>query len=87
MAVFLAAGAFKLRATAAPQEMAALTPQQIEFFETNIRPVIFGACAECHVDDEKGGLSLSSRESMLKGGDNGPAIVPGIRPAAADQPQ
>jgi mono/diheme cytochrome c family protein len=77
MAVFLGATAFKLRATAAQQDMAALTPQQIEFFETNIRPVIFGACAECHVDDEKGGLSLASRESMLKGGDNGPAVVPG----------
>lgn len=77
MAVFLCAGAFKLRATAAQLEMSAPTAQQIEFFETNIRPVIFGACAECHVDDDKGGLSLASRASMLKGGDNGPAIVPG----------
>jgi len=76
MAAFLAAGAFRLHA-ATQQEMAAPTPQQIEFFEANIRPVIFGACAECHVDDEKGGLSLASRGSMLKGGDNGPAIVPG----------
>ena len=77
MAAFLCAGAFKLRAAAAQPEMPAPTPQQIEFFETNIRPVIFGACAECHVDDDKGGLSLSSRESMLKGGDHGPAIVAG----------
>src|SRR5204863_9991092 len=37
----------------------------------------FGVCAECHIDDDKGGLSLASRASMLKGGDNGPAIVPG----------
>src|SRR4051812_41608482 len=77
MAALLCASAFKLRGAAAPQEMAAPTAQQIEFFEASIRPVIFGVCAECHVDDDKGGLSLASRAAMMKGGDNGPAIIPG----------
>jgi cytochrome c553 len=53
------------------------TPQQIEFFETNIRPVLLEVCGDCHVDDEEGGLKVDSREALLKGGDDGPAIVPG----------
>jgi len=70
-----------LRIAAAPRaqapQAAAPTPADIEFFEANIRPVIFDVCGECHVDDDEGGLKLDTRESMLKGGDTGPAIVPG----------
>jgi len=53
------------------------TPDQVEFFEANIRPVLLETCADCHIGDDKGGLSLESRESLLKGGDTGPGIVPG----------
>ena len=51
--------------------------QQIEFFEAKIRPVLVNSCFDCHTADEKGGLRLDSRERLLKGGDSGPAIVPG----------
>jgi len=50
---------------------------QVEFFEANIRPVLFETCGECHLDDEKGNLRVDSRAALLKGGENGPAIVPG----------
>jgi cytochrome c553 len=53
------------------------TAAQIEFFEANIRPVLFDTCGECHLDDEKGDLRIDSRAALLKGGENGPAIVPG----------
>jgi cytochrome c553 len=53
------------------------TPAQFEFFEAKIRPLLVNSCFECHTDDEKGGLRLDSRSSLLKGGDSGPAIVPG----------
>src|SRR3954469_5004217 len=70
-----------LRIAAAPgvpvQAPAAARAQQPEFFEERIRPVLFEVCGECHVDDDEGGLTLDSREAMLKGGDTGPAIVPG----------
>jgi hypothetical protein len=52
----------------------------LQFFETKVRPVLVENCYKCHsVDSEKikGGLRLDSRESILKGGDSGPAIVPG----------
>jgi cytochrome c553 len=53
------------------------TPQQVEFFEAKIRPVLFDTCGECHLDDEDGSLRIDSRASLLAGGESGPAIVPG----------
>ncbi len=52
----------------------------VEFFEKKIRPVLADHCFQCHSDRAaklKGGLRLDSRAAMLKGGDNGPAVVPG----------
>ena len=53
----------------------------VEFFEKKIRPVLVEHCLKCHGDlkgkEPKGGLRLDSRATALKGGDNGPAIVPG----------
>jgi cytochrome c553 len=77
--LFVATGVLRIAA----QTQGAIPPaagaaaSQVEFFEANIRPVLFDVCGECHVDDEKGGLQLDSREALLKGGDTGPAIVPG----------
>lgn len=56
------------------------TPEQLEFFEKRVRPLLAEQCFSCHSDaakKSKGGLRLDSRESILKGGDSGPAIVPG----------
>jgi len=55
----------------------AQTPEQSEFFENNIRPVLSERCYPCHTGLKSGGLRLDSRESILKGGNDGPAIVPG----------
>ncbi|MHB1558564.1 MAG: PSD1 and planctomycete cytochrome C domain-containing protein [Isosphaeraceae bacterium] len=49
-----------------------------EFFEAKVRPVLAEHCLRCHgVEKSKGGLRLDARASMLKGGDGGPAVVPG----------
>src|SRR5690349_9652819 len=55
------------------------TPEQLEYFEKEVRPVLANRCYECHSVEKKtkGGLSLDTRESTLKGGDTGPALVPG----------
>ena len=50
------------------------------FFESRIRPVLIEHCYKCHSGrskSPKGGLRLDSREAVLRGGGNGPAIVPG----------
>jgi hypothetical protein len=51
-----------------------------EFFEKQVRPVLAARCFECHSEKAakvKGGLRLDSRIAALKGGDTGPAVVPG----------
>src|SRR5690349_24033373 len=56
------------------------TAEQIEFFEKGIRPVLVEKCYSCHsaqAPKAMGGLRLDTAESLLKGGDSGPAIVPG----------
>lgn len=54
--------------------------EQIAFFEQRIRPVLVEHCYSCHSEGakkQKGGLWLDSRQSSRKGGDSGPAVVPG----------
>lgn len=55
------------------------SPEQVAFFEKKIRPVLVQHCYECHSGDKKirGGLLLDSRDAMRRGGDSGPAVVPG----------
>lgn len=55
-------------------------PKSVEFFEKKVRPLLVMHCLECHGADAKkikGGLKLTSRAELLKGGDTGPAVVPG----------
>jgi len=49
----------------------------IEFFKQRVLPVISSNCFTCHTAAKMGGLQLDSRENLLKGGNSGPAIVPG----------
>jgi mono/diheme cytochrome c family protein len=47
-------------------------------FPSRVAPVIKKRCIECHNPRKsRGGLDLSVRESLLKGGDQGEVIVPG----------
>ncbi|HEY3740994.1 MAG TPA: PSD1 and planctomycete cytochrome C domain-containing protein [Bryobacteraceae bacterium] len=48
-----------------------------DFFELRIRPVLAKNCYTCHNGAHMGGLDLNSRESILKGGNTGPAIIAG----------
>src|SRR5205085_890400 len=53
-------------------------PAPVEFFEKHVRPLLVEHCHKCHGDKKpKGGLSLTSRAGLLKGGDSGPAVAPG----------
>ena len=54
--------------------------EQIEFFESNVRPLFVEHCYECHSGDSKtikAGLRLDGPEWLSKGGDSGPVVVPG----------
>jgi hypothetical protein len=52
----------------------------VSFFETKIRPVLAEHCYKCHSSKKKkpkAGLLLDSRDGWLRGGESGPAVVPG----------
>ena len=54
------------------------TPEQIDFFEQRIRPMLVNECYECHgANKQKGGLRVDFRDGLLEGGDTGPAVIPG----------
>lgn len=63
---------------------AAEPPAEVsDFFESKIRPVLVEQCIQCHGEDEAAGkLRLDSRRGWQRGGERGPAIVPGD-PAAS----
>jgi cytochrome c553 len=54
-------------------------PAKLEFFEKKIRPILANHCAACHSADTnaKGGLRIDDRNGLLRGGNTGPAAVPG----------
>jgi Protein of unknown function (DUF1553)/Protein of unknown function (DUF1549)/Planctomycete cytochrome C len=52
----------------------------LDFFERKIRPVLVKQCYECHSAKAKkvrGKLLLDTRDGIRKGGESGPAVVPG----------
>lgn len=56
------------------------TDEGIEFFEKRIRPVLAEHCYRCHAaefNEAKGGLTVDTREGLQRGGESGPAVVPG----------
>ena len=49
-----------------------------EFYTTKVKPIFDANCVRCHGGlNHRGGLSMDTRDSMIKGGHHGPAIVPG----------
>ena len=69
---FLAA---KLSAVASQNRHAA--PNAVDYFK-EIRPLLDRACTECHSGAKaKAGLKLDSFASATRGGDSGPALIPG----------
>jgi hypothetical protein len=63
-----------LPAAAAAQE------DGLRLFEEKIRPVLAAHCYKCHsaaAKKQRGGLHLDTAEALRRGGDSGPALVPG----------
>jgi Protein of unknown function (DUF1553)/Protein of unknown function (DUF1549)/Planctomycete cytochrome C len=51
-----------------------------EFFTKQVKPIFEANCFQCHshgMKKAKGNLVVDARASLVKGGDSGPAIVPG----------
>lgn len=53
-------------------------PDEFEFFEKKVRPILVARCYECHsAGEQNGGLRLDSRSGVERGGDSGAAVRPG----------
>jgi mono/diheme cytochrome c family protein len=60
---------------AKPQPQDAASP---EFYTAQVQPILQKNCYQCHAGEaHRGGLSIDTRAALLKGGNDGPAIVPG----------
>ena len=65
---------------AAPARAQELPPDDLEHFESRIRPVLAERCYQCHgANPERiqAGLALVDAAGLRAGGDSGPAVVPG----------
>ncbi len=64
----------------APSAFADLTPEQTQFFEGKVRPLLSEKCYKCHsveAGKAKGDLTLDTKDGLLKGGKNGIVVKPG----------
>ncbi len=49
-----------------------------EFYTARVQPILQADCYRCHAGmNHRGGLNLQTRAGMLKGGSDGPVLVPG----------
>ncbi len=52
--------------------------ESLKFFEDRVRPLLVKHCCECHGEElAEGKLRLDTKAGWLRGGERGPAIVPG----------
>ena len=78
-AMFLAAASSALVALT-PEQVAQLPPPAAHTinFSREIKPILEASCNQCHGRGRaKGEFQIDSRETFLKGGDSGPALVAG----------
>src|SRR5438093_11866183 len=77
---FLGAARAVALAKITPEQAKSLPPpanHKIDF-PKEIKPIFEASCIKCHGRGRtKGDLSIESRETLIKGGESGPAIVPG----------
>lgn len=78
LTLVLSASHFGNAAEQTPVPTPAQNDEHSEWFETRVRPILIAKCLKCHGSDKQSGsLRLDSHEALLKGGDQGPALVPG----------
>jgi len=83
LAAVLAVGcslALSSRAALTPGQVQALPPpadHRVDF-ATEVKPIFEATCIRCHGRGrDRGGLRIDSRDTLLKGGDSGPAAIAG----------
>jgi hypothetical protein len=76
--VGLALALLVVSVAAAPPVRTPSQPAGTPQFEKDVLPILTARCLKCHgTEKPKAGLDLRTRAGMLKGGETGPALVPG----------
>ena len=52
-------------------------PTAEAFFREKVEPILATHCLQCHASDRKGGLDLTHKDAVMKGGDSGTVLTPG----------
>ena len=74
---FLTSTVASLAADVASGDLPAPANHKVDF-STDLQPLFAERCFDCHGEKkEESGLRADSREALIKGGDNGPAIIVG----------
>ena len=77
--ILFAAGLFPgmIAATAVPADHAVRLERGLKVFTDEVRPLLIDQCLKCHGGEKtKGEFDLATREGLLKGGAEGPSVVP-----------
>ena len=80
LTAFLFAAGSSAPAALTPEQVAQLPPPATHAvnFNSEIKPIFEASCVKCHGRGRaKGEFQIDSRATLLKGGDSGPALVPG----------
>jgi len=78
-----AAAILNVHAAVLAADAPAFPPEQIEFFEKEVRPVLAENCYDCHGGHKhENGLRVDLRAALIKGSDYGKVVEPG-NPAAS----
>ncbi len=64
------------RAADKPADGSSISPEQLKFFNGDVLPLLTEACFKCHGGEARirGGLNLTTRAGLVKGGDFGSSI-------------
>ena len=76
--LLLTAAAFAGTPVFADAPKPAATPEQVEFFEKKVRPILAESCYSCHGEKKQNaGIRLDTAAGLKAGADNGPVILAG----------
>lgn len=66
------------KAAASKAGLKSVNPDHPAFYAVHVEPLFQRSCVSCHRPEKhKGGLRMDSYEQLMRGGDDGPAVLPG----------
>ena len=78
LGIVVGVGVIALAVSGLREARAGEDASQPEFYTTKVQPVLEKNCGSCHLGmNHRGGFNMATRANLLKGGHDGPGVVPG----------